>query len=74
MTPEWGVTIRRACAKGDRVHDNGEDNFKCPELLECLNTMYMEPAPMTPDAFGKYMSEELQRWSPLIKRLNLVEG
>lgn len=45
-----------------------------PEVAKRLNTMYMEPAPMTPDAFGKYMSEELQRWSPLIKRLNLVEG
>ena len=45
-----------------------------PEVGQRLNTMYMEAAPMTPDEFGKYMREELQRWSPLIKRLNLSEG
>ncbi len=45
-----------------------------PAVGERLKTMYMEPAPMTPDEFGQYMREELQRWSPLIKRLNLAEG
>ncbi|MGB3072523.1 MAG: tripartite tricarboxylate transporter substrate binding protein [Ottowia sp.] len=45
-----------------------------PEVGQRLKTMYMEPAPMTPDEFGQYMREELQRWSPLIKRLNLTEG
>ena len=45
-----------------------------PEVASRLNTMYMEAAPMTADEFGKYMGEELQRWSPLIKRLNLTEG
>jgi tripartite-type tricarboxylate transporter receptor subunit TctC len=34
----------------------------------------MEPAPTSPEAFGQYMAEELQRWSPLIKRLNLAEN
>lgn len=45
-----------------------------PEVGQRLKTMYMEPAPTTPDEFGQYMREELQRWSPLIKRLNLTEG
>ncbi len=43
-----------------------------PAVTQRLTTMYMEPAPMTPDAFGKYMNEELERWAPLIKRLNLA--
>lgn len=43
-----------------------------PAVGERLATMHMEPAPMTPDAFAQYMSEELQRWSPLIQRLNLA--
>ena len=45
-----------------------------PEVGQRLKTMYMEPAPTTPEEFGQYMREELQRWSPLIKRLNLTEG
>ena len=45
-----------------------------PEVLQRLKTMNMEAAPSTPEAFGKYMGEELQRWSPLIKRLNLSEN
>ncbi len=42
-----------------------------PEVGERLNAMFMEPAGGTPEAFGQYMDDELQRWSPLIKRLNL---
>ena len=45
-----------------------------PDVLQRLKTMNMEAAPTTPEAFGKYMGEELQRWSPLIKRLNLSEN
>lgn len=42
-----------------------------PAVGQRLATMHMEPAPTTPEAFGQYMSDELQRWSPLIKRLDL---
>ena len=45
-----------------------------PDVLQRLKIMNMEAAPTTPEAFGKYMGEELQRWSPLIKRLNLSEN
>lgn len=43
-----------------------------PAVTERLTSMYMEPSPMTPEAFGRYLTEELQRWSPVIKRLNLA--
>lgn len=42
-----------------------------PEVGQRLATMFMQPAGGSPEAFGKYMDEELQRWAPLIKRLNL---
>lgn len=42
-----------------------------PEVGERLNAMFMEPAGGTSEVFGQYMDDELQRWSPLIKRLNL---
>ena len=44
-----------------------------PEVGQRLKTMHMDAAPTTPEAFGQYMAEELQRWSPLINRLNLAE-
>lgn len=45
--------------------------LESPEAGERLATMFMEPAGGTPEAFAQYMDEELQRWAPLIKRLNL---
>ena len=45
-----------------------------PEVSQRLKTMYMEAAPTSPEAFGQYMTDELQRWAPLIKRLNLAES
>lgn len=45
-----------------------------PAVSQRLKTMYMEAAPTTPEAFGQYMADELQRWAPLIKRLNLTEN
>ena len=44
-----------------------------PEVGQRLKTMHMDAAPTTPEAFGQYMAEELQRWSPQINRLNLAE-
>ncbi|SDM65348.1 Tripartite-type tricarboxylate transporter, receptor component TctC [Oryzisolibacter propanilivorax] len=45
-----------------------------PSVTQRLKTMYMEAAPSTPEAFGQYMADELQRWSPVIQRLNLAEN
>lgn len=47
--------------------------LKTPAVDERLKTMYMEAAPQSSQEFAKYMQEELQRWSPLIKRLDLIE-
>lgn len=45
-----------------------------PDVNQRLKAMYMEPSPSSADAFGQYMAEELKRWAPLIKRLNLAEN
>lgn len=42
-----------------------------PEVKDRLKNMFMEPVGNTSEEFGQYMDEELQRWEPLIKRLNL---
>jgi len=41
------------------------------EVGQRLATMGMEPAGGTPEEFAQYMDAELQRWAPLIKRLDL---
>lgn len=43
------------------------------EVGQRLQTMYMQAAPGTPEAFEQYMRQELQRWTPVIQRLNLKE-
>lgn len=47
--------------------------LSAPEVTQRLKTMFMEPAPNTPQQFGAYMDDELKRWKPLIERLNLSE-
>jgi tripartite-type tricarboxylate transporter receptor subunit TctC len=42
--------------------------MKDPAIAEKLRAQYMEPNPGTPAEFAAYMQEELQRWTPVIKR------
>lgn len=42
-----------------------------PEVQTRLKAQFMEPVGNQPEEFAKYMDEELGRWEPLIKRLNL---
>ncbi|AEC20510.1 putative secreted protein [Pusillimonas sp. T7-7] len=42
-----------------------------PDVQARLSSQFMEPVGNQPQEFAQYMDEELQRWAPLIKRLNL---
>jgi tripartite-type tricarboxylate transporter receptor subunit TctC len=42
-----------------------------PDVQARLKSQFMEPVGNQPAEFAQYMDEELQRWKPLIKRLNL---
>ena len=42
-----------------------------PDVQARLKAQFMEPVGNSPEEFANYMDEELQRWAPLIKRLNL---
>ena len=55
-----------------KLADALTEALKSDEVGERLAAMFMEPAPTTPEGFGQYMGEELQRWEPVIKRLNLT--
>lgn len=42
-----------------------------PTVRGRLQTLYMDPVGGTPAEFRTYMDEELKRWGPLIRKLNL---
>ncbi len=42
-----------------------------PEVQARLKAQFMEPVGNQPEEFAQYMDDELARWAPLIKRLNL---
>jgi len=42
-----------------------------PELAERLSGEALEPMPMTPDEFGKYIRDDIARWSKLARERNI---
>jgi len=42
-----------------------------PELKERLSGEALEPMPMSPEAFGKYIRDDIERWSRLAKERNI---
>jgi len=42
-----------------------------PKLRERLSAEALEPMPMTPEAFGKFMQDDIARWSALAKERNI---
>lgn len=57
----------------NKLHSALVTALKNPQVEQRLQSMYMEAAPQTSAEFAQYMQEELKRWGPLIKRLDLVE-
>ncbi len=42
-----------------------------PDLSERLSAEALEPMPMTPEAFGRYISDDIARWSKLAKERHI---
>ncbi|MFC4276107.1 Bug family tripartite tricarboxylate transporter substrate binding protein [Achromobacter aloeverae] len=42
-----------------------------PEVARRLRAQYMDPVGSTPEDFRAYMDDELKRWGPLIKKLDI---
>jgi tripartite-type tricarboxylate transporter receptor subunit TctC len=42
-----------------------------PDLRERLSSETLEPMPMSPDQFGKYMRGDIDKWSRLAKARNI---
>jgi len=54
-----------------RLNDTQVQVLKDPELREKLEVEAVEPWPMSPAEFGKFIQSEVQRWSALAKARNI---
>jgi tripartite-type tricarboxylate transporter receptor subunit TctC len=71
---QWYGTVGPAGMPADIVRRLNETQvavLKSPDLAEKLAGEAVEPWPMTPEQFGKYISSEIQRWSALAKARNI---
>jgi len=50
-----------------RLNDEINALLANPELAERLSAEALEPMPMTPEEFGRYMRDDIARWSKLAK-------
>jgi tripartite-type tricarboxylate transporter receptor subunit TctC len=54
-----------------RLNDEINALLTNPELSERLSAEALEPMPMTPDEFGRYIRGDIARWSKLAKERNI---
>lgn len=54
-----------------RLNDEINKALAAPELRQRLSGEALDPMPMTPDEFGKFMEADIARWSKLAKDRNI---
>jgi len=67
---QWYGTVGPAGVAPDVVRRLNETQvavLKDPELRDKLSVEAVEPLPMTPEAFGRYMRDDIERWTALAR-------
>ena len=54
-----------------RLNTTLNQTLAAPDLRDKLSAEALEPQPMTPEAFGRYIQQDIARWSDLVKAQNL---
>ena len=54
-----------------RLNDEITRMLQTPELRDRLSSEALEPMPMTPDQFGRYMRDDIAHWTKLAKERNI---
>jgi len=54
-----------------RLNDEINKLLESPDLRERLSSEALEPMPMSPDQFGKYMRDDIGKWTRLAKARNI---
>jgi tripartite-type tricarboxylate transporter receptor subunit TctC len=71
---QWYGTVGPAGLPADIVHRLNETQvatLKAPDLAEKLASEAVEPWPMTPEQFGRYIRADIARWTALAKARNI---
>ena len=71
---QWYAIVGPARLPADITRKLNEEINKAiatPELRQRLAGEALEPMPMTPDAFGKYMQADIAHWAKLAKERNI---
>jgi tripartite-type tricarboxylate transporter receptor subunit TctC len=69
----WGIVVPAATPRDivDTLNAELTRIMATPEIRQFMAREGAEPTPSTPDAFGRHISTELQRWSELVARAGL---
>jgi tripartite-type tricarboxylate transporter receptor subunit TctC len=71
---QWYAIVGPAKMPADvvkRLNDEINKAIATPELRQRLAGEALDPMPMTPAEFGKYMEADIQRWAKLAKERNI---
>ena len=71
---QWYAIVGPAKLPADitkRLNEEINRAIATPELKQRLSGEALEPMPMTPEAFGKYMQADIAKWSQLAKARNI---
>jgi tripartite-type tricarboxylate transporter receptor subunit TctC len=71
---QWYAIVGPAKMPADIVKRLNEEINKAiatPELRQRLSGEALEPMPMTPDQFGRFMAEDIARWAKLAQERNI---
>lgn len=71
---QWYGIVGPAQLPGEivaRLNDEINKALASPELRERLSGEALEPMPMTPDQFGRYIRDDIARWSALARARNI---
>jgi tripartite-type tricarboxylate transporter receptor subunit TctC len=55
-----------------RLSDEINKLLENPELRERLSGEALEPMPMSPDEFGRYIREDIAKWTRVAKERNIA--
>jgi tripartite-type tricarboxylate transporter receptor subunit TctC len=54
-----------------QLNDSLATVLKMPDLREKLSIEAIEPMPMTPDAFGEFVRQDIARWTQVARERNI---
>jgi tripartite-type tricarboxylate transporter receptor subunit TctC len=75
MSTWFGLAMPAGTPRGivDRVNAEVMKVLRAPEVVEKLQSMGIDPAkPNAPEDFGKFMRDDVARWSKVVKEANIT--